>query len=67
MDSLIDLKRAHIIQQISGLELEVWKFDSNAKALVRAGMKEQAEDNAKKAAECSRLIEAFQEQLTELT
>lgn len=66
MDNLIDIKRAHITQQITGLELEVWKFDSNAKALAKAGMKEQAEANAGKSAECSRLIKAFQEQLAEL-
>lgn len=66
MENINDFKRAHITQQITGLELEVWKFDSNAKALAKAGMKEQAEANAGKSAECSRLITAFQDQLTEL-
>ena len=67
MPDLTEIKRQHITQQLDALELEVWKFDSNAKALAKAGMKDQAEENAKKSAECSRLIEAFREQLDELT
>lgn len=59
-------KTAHINDQISGLEAEIWKLDCNAKALARAGLKDRAEAVAKQSGECQQLIDAFKEQLLEL-
>lgn len=56
-------KIAYLQLQISALEDEIWKLDSNAKALARAGLKERAEATAKQAAEAKMLIDAFQEQI----
>lgn len=62
----IEQKTAHLEAQIAGLEDEIWKLDSNAKALARAGLKERAEAVAKQSAECQQLIDAFREQRQEL-
>ena len=60
-------KIAHIKGQIAGLEDEIWKLDSNAKALARAGLKDRAEAITKQSAECQQLVDAFNEQLKELS
>lgn len=60
-------KTAYIKSQIAILEFEVWKMDSSAKACVKAGLKERAEAIAKQSAENSLLIDAFNEQLAELS
>lgn len=59
-------KLNHLNAQIAGLEDEIWKLDSNAKALARAGLKERAEVVAKQSGECQQLIDAFKEQVKEL-
>lgn len=59
-------KTNYIQNQITELEKEIWKLDSNAKALTKAGLKDRAEAIAKQSAECSQIIDAFREQLKEL-
>ena len=59
-------KLNYIDGQIEALEDEIWKLDTNAKALTRAGLKDRAEEIAKKSAECQQIIDAFREQLQSL-
>ncbi len=59
-------KNNYIQGQITELEKDIWKLDSNAKALAKAGLKDRAEAIAKQSAECSRIIDAFREQISEL-
>ena len=60
-------KTTYITAQINALKDEIWKLDCNAKALSRAGLKERAEAIAKQSAEAQQLIDAFEEQIKELT
>ncbi len=59
-------KLTYINDQIKNLQGEIWKLDTNAKALARAGLKERAEAIAKQSAECQQIIDAFLEQAKEL-
>lgn len=57
----ITTKKQFIDENIAAIEAEIWKLDTLATALTKAGLAERAETIAKQSAEQSRVVKALRE------
>lgn len=58
-------KKQFIDENIAAIEAEIWKLDTLATALTKAGLTERAEVIAKQSAEQSRVVKALRETIIE--
>lgn len=58
-------KQAFIDLQTTAIEAEIWKLDTLAAALVKAGLKDRAEAIVKQSAEQSQFLKALKETIIE--